>query len=136
MGVRPHAALRFARLPLGVFVAVAVGGDRVPLPHEPTPNVSAVAGYGTEKAPEPVYTLDRDADAFAADFLNECALHVLVLIAVLMLGLLIPFGRIKPGNLYFPLRYPYLVAVGNISLARNCAGGNLDLTTGLALRDA
>ena len=32
MGVRPHAALRFTRLPLDAHVAVTIGGDRIACP--------------------------------------------------------------------------------------------------------
>ena len=56
--VRPHAALRCTRLSLDVSVAVAIGGDRVPFPHESFPDVPALVGYGAEQASEPVRTLD------------------------------------------------------------------------------
>lgn len=52
-----------------------------------------------------------------------------------MLGLLFPFGRVKSGESHFLLGYPYPVADGHISLARDCAGGALDLASGLGFRD-
>ncbi len=103
----------------------------MPLLYEPCPNVSVIAGHDADQAFKLVHTLDRDVDALAADFPNECAFHALPAlepVAVLMLGLLIPCGCIKPGNSHFRSGYPYPVARGHVSLARYFVGGAPDMT--------
>ena len=50
-----------------------------------------------------------------------------------MFGLLIPFGRVEPGNPHFLSGHPYPVAVGHIGLARDRAGGALNPVSGVEL---
>ena len=75
---------------------------------------------------------------FAPDFLDQRALHALPVaepVTVPMFSLLIPFGRVEPGNPYFLSGHPYPVAVGHIGLARDRAGETLNPVSGVELLD-
>ncbi|MDE0003620.1 MAG: hypothetical protein OXQ29_13090 [Rhodospirillaceae bacterium] len=116
----PHAVLCPARRQFGMVVAFIMGGDRVPFPDQPFPDVPALAGHGADQTSEPVRTLDRNLNVLASDFPDECALHPLPVVEpvpVPMFGLLIMFGRVEPGEAHFLSGHPHSVAVGHIRLA-------------------
>ena len=138
VGERPPTAFRITRLPLDVLVTIAIGGDRVPFPHQPFPDVPALVGYGAEQASEPVRSLDRNADVLSSDFPDQGALHALPVtepVAVPMFGLLIPFGGVEPSDAHFLPGHPYPVAIGHVRLARDRACGALDTVRGVGLLD-
>ena len=132
-GVRPHAAPCFTRRLLDVSVAVIMGGDCVPFPDQPFPDVPALAGHGANQPPGPVHTLDRNLDLPASDLPNECALHALPVpepVPVPMFGVPVVFGRVEPGGAHFLSGHPHSAAVGHIRLACDRAEGKLPTLCG------
>ena len=104
----PHSPLGLSRFPLYVLVPVAIGSDRVSFPDEPLPDILAVAGYDADRTSKFVIVLDRDVNSLAADLADQGALHTLSMsepVAVMVLGPLIPLGRVETREPYFlPLR--------------------------------
>ena len=127
-GMGPHAAHRFTCLPLDALVEFAVGGDRVSFPHQPLPDVPVPVDYGAEQAAVLVPAFNRDADMFAADFPNQRAFHapsVVEPVAVLMLRILVKFGRIEPHEPHFLSVHPDSVAVRHVGLPGDRVGCTL-----------
>lgn len=115
--VAPHPPLGLSRFPLYVFVPIAIGSDRVSFPDEPLPDILAVAGYDADRTSESVIVLDRDVNSLATDLADQGALHTPSMsepVAILVLGPLIPLGRVDTGEPYFLPGYANPVAVGDI----------------------
>ena len=113
----PHSPLGLSRFPLYVLVPVAIGSDRVSFPDEPLPDILAVAGYDADRTSKFVIVLDRDVNSLAADLADQGALHTLSMsepVAVMVLGPLIPLGRVETREPYFLPGYANPVAVGDI----------------------
>ena len=66
----PHTTFGLSRFTLDMFVPLAIGGDCVPFPDEPFPDILAVAGNDPDRSPEFVIVLDGNVNTFAPDLLN------------------------------------------------------------------
>ena len=70
--------------------------------------------------------MDGDVDLFAADFVNEGGFDVSAVVepgAVLALGHLIPFWRVKACEANVSPGDPYTVRVGDVCFVGNCQWG-------------
>ena len=113
----PHSPLGLSRFPLYVLVPVAIGSDRVSFPNEPLPDILAVADYEADRTSKFIIILDRNVNSLAADLADQGAPYTLSMsepVAVLVLGPLIPLGRVETGEPYFLPGYANPVTVGDI----------------------
>ena len=125
----PHTAFGFSRFPLDTFVFVGVGSDSMSFPNEPFPYILSVVNYRPNRTPELVITLYNNLNLLTADLPNQRTLHAPSMtepVAVLVLGNLVPFGRVQSGQPYFLPGYAYPIAVGDIRFADESAGTAFD----------